>query len=129
MRAGLIWLAGHHVLRNLTLGVALILSNGGLILFGSTPVAIRSTLSSTAWELGPFVGNDVSVFVNKARGIALVVSLAVAVSTLLVMHHRIGEDPDSLQELAEISAVDAGATAKALGMAGVVLNLLGEDLR
>jgi hypothetical protein len=58
-----------------------------------------------------------------------VVSLAVAVSTLLVMHHRIGEDPDSLQELAEISSVDAGATAKALGMAGVVLNLLGEDLR
>ena len=42
---------------------------------------------------------------------------------------RLDMRPDSLQELAEISAVDAGATAKALGMAGVVLNLLGEDLR
>jgi hypothetical protein len=57
------------------------------------------------------------------------VSLAIAVSTLLVVHHRIEEDPDSLQELAEISAVESGATAKALGIAGVVLNLLGEDLR
>jgi branched-chain amino acid transport system permease protein len=68
---------GHYAQLILTLGLALILSNGGLILFGSTPVSIKSSLSSTAWPIGPFLG-DVTVFVNKARGIALVVSLAVA---------------------------------------------------
>jgi branched-chain amino acid transport system permease protein len=69
---------GHYAQLILTLGVALILANGGLILFGSTPVSIKTPLSSSALEIGPLVGRDVSVFVNKARGIALVVSLLVA---------------------------------------------------
>ena len=36
--------------------------------------SIRTPLSSSAWELGPLF-NDISVFVNKARGIDAVVSL------------------------------------------------------
>ena len=63
---------GHYAQLILTLGLALILSNGGLLLFGSTPVSIKTSLSSSAWELGPLFGNDVSVFLNKARGIARV---------------------------------------------------------
>lgn len=83
---------GHYAQLILTLGVALILSNGGLILFGSTPVAMRTSLSSSAWELGPFIGNDVSVFVNKARGIALVVSLCVATALFLfITRSRLGK--------------------------------------
>jgi branched-chain amino acid transport system permease protein len=69
---------GHYAQLILTLGMALVLANGALLLFGSTPISIRSSLSSSAWELGPLVGDYVSVFVNKARGVALIVSLAVA---------------------------------------------------
>ncbi len=83
---------GHYAQLILTLGVALILSNGGLLLFGSTPVSIKTSLSASAWELGPFVGNDLSVFVNKARGIALLVSLAVAGALFVfITRSRIGK--------------------------------------
>ena len=61
---------GHYAQLILTLGLSLILSNGGLILFGSTPENIRTPLSATAWELGPFVGDHVSIFLNKARSVA-----------------------------------------------------------
>src|SRR5438067_12615938 len=33
-----------------TLGISLILQNGGLILFGSTPVGVRTPLSRQSWE-------------------------------------------------------------------------------
>ncbi|MDX2155087.1 MAG: branched-chain amino acid ABC transporter permease [Hyphomicrobiaceae bacterium] len=83
---------GHYAQLILTLGVALILSNGGLILFGSTPVSIKTSLSSSAWELGPLVGQDVSIFLNKARGIALLVSLAVAIGLyLFITRARVGK--------------------------------------
>jgi len=40
---------GHYVQLILTLGVALVLQNGGLILFGLTPELVRTPLSSRAW--------------------------------------------------------------------------------
>jgi branched-chain amino acid transport system permease protein len=61
---------GHYAQLVLTLGIALILQNGGMILFGSQLVSIRSPLSSIAWEVGPLSGDFVSIFVNKGRGIA-----------------------------------------------------------
>ncbi|MEZ5818728.1 MAG: branched-chain amino acid ABC transporter permease [Hyphomicrobiaceae bacterium] len=83
---------GHYAQLILTLGMALILANGGLLLFGSTPVSIRSSLSSSAWEVGPLVGDYVSIFVNKARGIALIVSLAVAAGLFLfITRSRLGK--------------------------------------
>jgi branched-chain amino acid transport system permease protein len=83
---------GHYAQLILTLGVALILQNGGLILFGSTPVSIRTVLSSSAWELGPFWGDDISVFVNKARGLAALVSIAVAIGLyLFIARTRLGK--------------------------------------
>ena len=83
---------GHYAQLILTLGVSLIIANGGLILFGSTPVSIKTPLSSSAWELGPFVGRDVSVFLNKARVVALVVSFAVALALyLFITRSRLGK--------------------------------------
>src|SRR5262245_12009619 len=83
---------GHYAQLILTLGVALILQNGGLILFGSTPVSIRTTLSSSAWELGPFWGDNISVFINKARGVAALVSVGVAIGLYVVFAHtRLGK--------------------------------------
>ena len=51
---------GHYAQLILTLGIALVLQNGGLLLFGSEVASIRTPLSASAWELGPFVGDDVS---------------------------------------------------------------------
>ncbi len=69
---------GHYAQLILTLGIALILQNGGLILFGSEPNSIRTPMSSSAWEIGPLVGEWVSVFLNKARFVGAVVSIVVA---------------------------------------------------
>jgi branched-chain amino acid transport system permease protein len=83
---------GHYAQLILTLGLALILSNGGLLVFGSTPVSIKTSLSSRAWELGPLFGNDVSVFINKARGIALIIALVVAACLyLFITRSRLGK--------------------------------------
>jgi branched-chain amino acid transport system permease protein len=93
---------GHYAQLILTLGVALILSNGGLILFGSTPVSIRTSLSSSAWELGPLVGSDVSIFVNKARGLAMLVSLAVAAGLFVfITRSRLGKSLRAAADNAE----------------------------
>src|SRR5438093_3167604 len=66
---------GHYPQLTLTLGLSLILSNGALILFGSTPQSIRTPMSSTAWELGPLVGSDIMLFLNQARTMACLVTI------------------------------------------------------
>jgi len=70
---------GHYAQLILTLGVALILSNGGLILFGSTPQSVRTPLSASAWEIAlPFTDGG-AVFVNRARAVAFAISIAATV--------------------------------------------------
>ena len=68
---------GHYPQLTLTLGLSLLLQNGGLIVFGSSPQTIRTPFSSTAWELAVF-GSDVTLFLNKARTVACIVTLVVA---------------------------------------------------
>jgi branched-chain amino acid transport system permease protein len=81
---------GHYAQLILTLGIALILQNGGLIVFGSVLASIRTPLSSTAWELGPYF--DMSIFLNKARSIDAIVSLAImTLLSLLIARTRIGK--------------------------------------
>jgi branched-chain amino acid transport system permease protein len=81
---------GHYAQLILTLGIALILQNGGLIVFGSVLASLRTPLSSTAWELGPFF--DISVFLNKARGIDAVIALvAMGLLALLITRSRLGK--------------------------------------
>ena len=83
---------GHYPQLILTLGLSLILANGGLILFGSTPENIRTPLSSTAWEIGPLAGDHVSIFFNKARSVAFVVSIVVALALyVFITRSRIGK--------------------------------------
>lgn len=83
---------GHYPQLILTLGISLILANGGLIVFGSMPQNIRTPLSASAWELGPLVGQDVSVFLNKARALAFLVSIVVAVGLFLfITRTRLGK--------------------------------------
>jgi branched-chain amino acid transport system permease protein len=81
---------GHHAQLILTLGIALILQNGGLLIFGSVLASIRTPLSSTAWELGPFF--DISIFLNKARSIDAIVSLVtMTLLALLITRSRLGK--------------------------------------
>ena len=81
---------GHYAQLILTLGIALVLQNGGLIVFGSVLASLRTPLSSSAWELGPFF--DMSVFVNKARGVDAIVSLVTMILlTLLITRSRLGK--------------------------------------
>jgi branched-chain amino acid transport system permease protein len=76
---------GHFAQLILTLGVSLVLQNGGLIVFGSVLAGIPTPLSSSAWEIGPMWGDLVSVFVNKSRGISAVISaLAIIVLALVI---------------------------------------------
>jgi branched-chain amino acid transport system permease protein len=66
---------GHFPQLILTLGLALIISNGALMLFGSVPTSLRTQYSASAWEIGPLVGSEVLLFVNKARAIGLLVAV------------------------------------------------------
>jgi branched-chain amino acid transport system permease protein len=65
---------GHYAQLTLTLGLSLILQNGGLIVFGSTPESINTPLSANAWELA---FGDFSLFLNQARTAAFIVALVV----------------------------------------------------
>jgi branched-chain amino acid transport system permease protein len=77
--------AGHYGQILVTLGLSLILTNGGLILFGSTPVGVRTPLSRQSWEIG-------DVLLNQARSVSCLVAIAVAVGVYLFLGHtRVGK--------------------------------------
>jgi branched-chain amino acid transport system permease protein len=77
---------GHYSQLIFTLGVALVLENGALILFGSTPEAVRTPLASRAWEV-PLLYDEVSaLFLNKASVIAAILSLVIAAALYLVVN-------------------------------------------
>ena len=60
----------------LTLGLSLVIQSIALVLMGSAAAAVRSPLSSRAWEI-ELVGG-MSVFLNKARVVAAIIAVAVA---------------------------------------------------
>jgi len=83
---------GHFGQLIVTLGVSLILQNGGLIIFGSTPRGVRTPLSSRAWDFAPPGLADVDVFFNKARTVSALVAVVVAIGLYLVLEYtRLGK--------------------------------------
>src|SRR3954453_13401321 len=77
--------AGHYGQILVTLGISLIRTNGGLILFGSTPVGVRTPLSRQSWEIG-------DVLLNQARSVSCLVAIAVAAGVYLFLGHtRVGK--------------------------------------
>ena len=81
---------GHFGQLIVTLGVSLILQNGGLILFGSTPRSVRTPLSSSAWTFDTGVG-DAMLFLNKARVVACLVAIVVALLLYVLLERtRLG---------------------------------------
>lgn len=76
---------GHYTQIIMTLGVSLILQNGGLILFGSLPTSIQTPMSRESWEIGP-------VFINQAKTISFVISTALAVALYMFLaRSRLGK--------------------------------------
>src|SRR5215472_11263294 len=61
-----------------TLGLSLILQNGGLILFGSTPAGVRTPLSRSSWEIG-------SVLLNRGRVLSFLVAVGLAAAVYLFL--------------------------------------------
>ena len=59
---------GHYAQIILTLGIALVLANGGLILFGSQPVSVQTPLSRQSWEIW-------EILFNQARTVAFVLAI------------------------------------------------------
>ena len=83
---------GHYPQLMLTLGMSLIIANGGLIAFGSMPQTLRTPLSASAWEIGPLIGHDLLVFLNKARSVGCIVSVLVAWGLhLFISRSRLGK--------------------------------------
>lgn len=98
---------GHYPQLILTLGISLVVANGALILFGNISRTVRTPYSATAWDLA--IGNDFMLFFNKARVLALVVSLLVAIAVyLFVQRTRLGK---SLR-----AAADNAAAATYMGI-------------
>ena len=75
---------GHYGQLIVTLGLSLILQNGGLILFGSFPRSVRTPMSSSAWIIETGVA-DAEVFLNKARLIGAGVAVLVALLLWLLL--------------------------------------------
>jgi len=70
--------AGHQAQLVLTLGIALVLQNGALIVMGSSPRSVVSPLSSTAWEIPLLYDADSALFLNQGAAIAAVIGLGIA---------------------------------------------------
>ena len=76
---------GHYTQIILTLGVSLILQNGGLIVFGSLPTSIQTPMSRESWEIG-------NVFINQAKTISFVISTVLALALYMFLaRSRLGK--------------------------------------
>jgi branched-chain amino acid transport system permease protein len=83
---------GHYAQLVLTLGISLIIQNGAQIVFGSILHSVQTPLSSNAWMLGPYWGDFIEIFVNKARLISALISIVIIILlSLLITRTRIGK--------------------------------------
>jgi branched-chain amino acid transport system permease protein len=80
---------GHYAQLILTLGIALVLTNGAQMIFGSVMAALRTPLTTAAWQIP--LGGDISVFLNKSRSIAALVSVgSILLISLFINRTRLG---------------------------------------
>ena len=115
---------GHFGQLIVTLGVSLILQNGGLIVFGSSPRSVLTPLSSSAWVLDTGIF-DSSLFLNKARVVASLVAIVVAIGLYVLLEKtrlgrslRAAADNPTAATYAGIDVGRAHRIAFGLGSAG-----------
>jgi branched-chain amino acid transport system permease protein len=83
---GLSEFEAHQAQLMLTFGISLVLSNGGLMLFGSATVSINMPLSFQAFILKPLPGENITIFLNQATVVASVVAMVAAAGLFLLLH-------------------------------------------
>lgn len=132
MRGSVLSAEGHYAQLILTLGIALILQNGGLYLFGSAPVSIPTPLASSAWELGPLYGDAVSIFVNQGQTVSALIAIAVVTAFVLFMgRSQLGKSlraaADS-PEAATYMGIDVGKAHRLAFGLGVAVTAIGGGL-
>ncbi|HEX4986802.1 MAG TPA: branched-chain amino acid ABC transporter permease [Burkholderiales bacterium] len=132
MRGTALQSEGHYAQLILTLGLALVLQNGGLYLFGSTPVSIATPLASNAWSVGPLYGDRVEVFVNQGQTVAAVIALAVVlVFVALMARSRLGKSLRAAADNPEAATYMGIDVARAHRLAfgfGVAITAIGGGL-
>ena len=123
---------GHFAQLILTLGLSLVISNLGLIVFGSSPRTVQSSLASSSWTIGPFTADAITIFVNQARAIGCIGAVIASIALyLFVQKTRAGtsmraaaDNPtaativgiDVERAYARAFAIGTGATALAGGL-------------
>ena len=82
---------GHFAQLILTLGLSLVISNGAMIFFGSSPQTVQTPLASSSWTLGPFTDDEILIFINRARAIGWMFATVIGIGLYLFIHKtRIG---------------------------------------
>ncbi len=119
---------GHFAQLILTLGLSLVISNGALIAFGSSPRTVQSPLASSSWTLAPMGPDGIAIFVNKARAIGCLVALAVSAAlyafvqkTRMGTTMRAAADNPTAATLVGLDVEQSYARAFAIGSAATAL--------
>ena len=119
---------GHFAQLILTLGLSLVLSNMALILFGSSPQTVQSSLSSSSWTMGPFTSGAITVFVNQARAIGCVCAVVVSMALYFFVHRtragtsmRAAADNRTAATIVGVDVEAAYARAFAIGTGATAL--------
>jgi branched-chain amino acid transport system permease protein len=119
---------GHFAQLILTLGLSLVISNGALIVFGSSPRTVQSPLASSSVTIGPFSEGDIMIFLNQARGIGCLVAIAVSIVLYLIVQKtrlgitmRAAADNPKAATLMGIDIEKSYATAFAIGTAATAI--------
>ena len=132
MRGSVLQSEGHYAQLILTLGLALILQNGGLYLFGSTPVSISTPLASNAWALGPLYGERIEVFVNQGQTVAAAIAGVVVIAFVTIMNRsRMGKSLRAAAdnpEAATYMGIDVGQSHRRAFGFGVGITAIGGGL-
>lgn len=113
---------GHFAQLILTLGLSLVISNMGLIMFGSSPHTVQSPLAASSWTIGPFGTEDIMIFVNQARAIGCVGAVVVSLGLYLFVQKtragtrmRAAADNPTAATIVGIDVDKAYANAFAIG--------------
>lgn len=119
---------GHFAQLILTLGLSLVISNLGLIVFGSSPRTVQSSLASSSWTLGPFTADAITIFVNQARAIGCIGAVIASIALYLFVQKtragtsmRAAADNPTAATIVGIDVEGAYAHAFAIGTGATAL--------
>lgn len=123
---------GHYAQLILTLGISLILQNGAMMLLGPYMVTIFTPLSSSAWTFVPFWDDMMMIFVNRARGVAAIISVLVIIAiALLITRSRLGKSLRAAADNPEASTymgIDVNKAHRVAFALGVAITALAGGL-